>query len=85
MADRTYRWLLITLAVVGLTADQVRSTGCSAGCTTTAARRRPPKHAARQLLRVVHPGWFKLIAQFDPDCPAVQLRVLRASDVGAPR
>ena len=27
MADRTYRWLLITLAVVGLSADQVSKYG----------------------------------------------------------
>ena len=27
MADRTYRWLLITLAVVGLTVDQASKYG----------------------------------------------------------
>ena len=61
--DRTYRWLLIGLAVVGLTADQTTkyrvfrwlyNGGVDATYTNSCD---------------VVPGSFKLIAQFDPDTP----------------
>ena len=64
MPPRTYRWLLITLAVVGLAADQVTK-----------------YRVFRWLYQGGHladgagnsydvvPGWFKLIAQFDPSAP----------------
>jgi lipoprotein signal peptidase len=65
MADRTYRWLFITLAVVGLTVDQASKYGVFRwlyhnGEFTTETGGNS---------YVVVPGWFKLIAQFDPTAP----------------
>jgi signal peptidase II len=59
--DRTYRWLLITLAVVGLTADQTTKYRVfrwlyNGGIDETYTNSYD-----------VVPGCFKLIAQFDPD------------------
>ncbi len=64
MADRTYRWLLVTLAVIGLSADQASKYGVfkwlyrggelSGGIGNESD---------------VVPGWFKLIAQFDHETP----------------
>ncbi|MFM8270959.1 MAG: signal peptidase II [Gemmata sp.] len=64
MTNCTYRWLLVTLAVIGLSADQTS------------------KYAVFKWLyrdgslagglgndHDVVPGWFKLIAQFDPESP----------------
>jgi lipoprotein signal peptidase len=59
MADRSYRWLLITLAVVGLTADQASKYGVF---------RWLYNGGAGKSVEVV-PGWFRLIAQFDPTVP----------------
>jgi signal peptidase II len=59
---RTYRWLLITLAVVGLTADQ-----------TTKYQVFRWLHDGGHFAEAngnsydVVPGWFKLIAQFDKE------------------
>ncbi len=66
MADRTYRWLLISLAVIGLSADQVSKYGVfkwlyKGGQFADASRTGNESE--------VVPGWFKLIAQFDPDAP----------------
>ncbi|MBA4063366.1 MAG: signal peptidase II [Isosphaera sp.] len=64
MPARTHRWLLITLAVLGLTADQV-----------TKYRVFRWLYADGRLAEGtgnshdVAPGWFKLIAQFDPATP----------------
>ncbi len=59
MTERTYRWLLITLAVIGLTADQASKYGVfrwlyNDGMGST---------------HEVVPGWFRLIAQYDPSIP----------------
>ena len=64
MADRTYRWLLVSLAVIGLTADQASKYGVfswlyKGGEFTDSSRTGNES--------VVVPNWFKLIAQFDPD------------------
>jgi signal peptidase II len=67
MAERSYRWLLITLAVVGLSADQVSKYGIfrwlyNGGEFTT------PNVGYGNSHTVVN-GWFELIAQFDPNTP----------------
>ena len=66
MAERSYRWLLITLAVVGLSADQASKYGVfrwlykggefndSTGTGNT---------------HTIVPDWFELIAQFDRESP----------------
>ena len=66
MADRTYRWLLISLAVIGLSADQASKYGVfkwlyKSGQFGDISRTGNEYD--------VLPGWFKLIAQFDPDAP----------------
>ena len=66
MAERSYRWLLITLAVVGLTADQASKYGVfrwlyNSGEFTT--------NVGYGNARQVVEGWFELIAQFDPNTP----------------
>lgn len=59
MADRSYRWLLIGLAVFALTADQASKYGVF----------RWLYHDGQGGTREVVPGWFQLIAQFDPNAP----------------
>ena len=66
MADRTYRWLLVSLAVIGLSADQVSKytvfrwlyKGGEFADTSGTGN-----------THTVVPGWFDLIAQFDKDAP----------------
>jgi signal peptidase II len=60
--NRTYRWLLITLAVVGLTADQTTKYGVFRWLYRGGQDTEANGHSYD-----VVPGWFKLIAQFDPD------------------
>jgi signal peptidase II len=66
MADRTYRWLLISLAVIGLTADQVSKYGVFKwlykGGQFADTSRTGNEYD-------VVPGWFKLISQFEPSTP----------------
>jgi signal peptidase II len=59
MAQPSYRWLLITLAVVGLTVDQATKYGVFRWLYNDGQGR---------AVEVV-PGWFRLIAQFDPTTP----------------
>ena len=59
MADRSYRWLLIGLAVFALTADQASKYGVF----------RWLYNDGQGGTREVVPGWFQLIAQFDPNEP----------------
>lgn len=59
MADRSYRWLLIGLAVFALTADQASKYGVF----------RWLYNDGQGGTREVVPGWFRLIAQFDPNQP----------------
>jgi signal peptidase II len=64
MADRTYRWLLISLAVIGLTADQVSKYGMFKWLYKDGQL---ASHSGNE--SDVVPGWFKFIAQFDPATP----------------
>lgn len=67
---RTYRWLLLSLAVVGLTADLVTKyrvfrwlyNGGDYGAA-------PLKAEGYGNSYDLVPGWFKFISQFDPDTP----------------
>ncbi len=65
MADRTYRWLLITIAVVGLTADLASKYGVFRWLYRDGQF---ANEVSGNSFEVV-PNWFKLIAQFDPDAP----------------
>jgi lipoprotein signal peptidase len=65
MTDRTYRWLLILLATVGLAADQASKYGVFRWLYDN---ERYAKGLHSYEFDVL-PGWFKLIAQFDPDAP----------------
>jgi lipoprotein signal peptidase len=59
MAERTYRWLLISLAVFGLTVDQASKYGVF----------RWLYNDGQGDKREVVDGWFRLIAQFDHSAP----------------
>jgi lipoprotein signal peptidase len=59
---RTYRWLFITLAVVGLSADQASKYGVFRWLYNDGQF-----GDANGNTHDVVPGWFKLIAQFRPD------------------
>jgi lipoprotein signal peptidase len=61
MAERTYRWLLISLAVVGFTADQASKYGVFKWLYN-GGNFADLSGNSYDLV----PGWFKLIAQFDP-------------------
>lgn len=67
MADRTYRWLLITVAMLGLGVDQASKYGVFRWLYNnphfTDAK------SANSFVWDTIPGWFQLIAQFDPDAP----------------
>jgi lipoprotein signal peptidase len=69
MADRTYRWLLLSLAVVGFAADQASKYGVFRWLynnpSSQTTRQDPPYSFTRQVV----PGWLELIAQFDPQAP----------------
>jgi signal peptidase II len=65
MAGRTHRWLLITLAVIGLSADQ----GSKYGVFRWLYKDGQFSGGTGNEYGVVD-GWFKLIAQFDPATPA---------------
>jgi lipoprotein signal peptidase len=91
MADRSYRWLLVTLAVVGLAADQGTKYGMfrwlyNAGkeedrgafqSWVTADRWRDggPMYVNGGRYNVV-PGWFGFNADFDHTVPACDCQVL---------
>jgi signal peptidase II len=64
MADRTYRWLLISLAVIGLTADQVSKYGVFKWLYKDGQF---ADYTGNEY--DVVPKWFKFIAQFDPATP----------------
>lgn len=59
---QTYRWLLILLAVVGLAADQTSKYGVFRWLY-----HQGDLDAAHANVYEVVPGWFRLIAQFDPN------------------
>ena len=56
MAQRSYRWLLVTLAVIGLAADQASKYGMF----------RVLYDGTFRSEREVVPGWFKFTTEFDP-------------------
>lgn len=60
----TYRWLLLSLAALGLTADLVSKYGVFRWLYNGGDFKEPSGNS-----REVVPGWFKLIAQFDPQAP----------------
>lgn len=68
MAERSYRWLLLTLAVVALSADLASKYGVFRWLYHNGEVRTPEKVSNGNEYDVV-PGWFKLIAQFDPTTP----------------
>jgi signal peptidase II len=67
MADRTYRWLLITIAVLGLSIDQASKYGVFRWLYNN-PRYSDPKSPQSFVWDTV-PGWFQFIAQFDPEAP----------------
>jgi signal peptidase II len=66
MTDRTYRWLFVTLAVVGLSVDQASKYGVFRWLYK--GGQFADRSGVGNEYDVV-PGWFKLIAQFDPETP----------------
>ena len=60
MAPRSYRWLTVTLALVGLTADQASKYGVFRWLYQPNAY-----HGRREVVE----GWFRLTAEFDPTVP----------------
>ena len=81
MADRSYRWLLVSLAVFGLTADQVSKyavfswlykDGQFADQTRTGNE------------YIVVPNYFKIIAQYDPEAPLCDCGFSGLQRVSAP-
>ena len=66
MTERTHRWLLIALAVFGLSADQASKYGVFRWLHNDG---RFEDVSGSGNSREVVPGWFKLIAQFDPATP----------------
>lgn len=64
MAERSYRWLLVSLALFGLTVDQVSKYGVFRWLYSSGEFRDVSGNSYD-----VVPGWFKLIAQFDPTVP----------------
>jgi lipoprotein signal peptidase len=64
MVPRTYRWLLVALAVIGLSADQVSKYGVFRWLYNN-GQFNDPSQTGNQ--HIVVPDWFMLIAQFDPN------------------
>lgn len=88
MTGRTYRWLLVSLAAFGLTADLASKYGVfrwlyNHGEAAEAGRFTSYPHPVPGGEYEVLPGYFKLIAQFDPatpvcDCGAAPLQTWSA-------
>ena len=66
MAERSYRWLLISLAVVGLTVDQGSKYGVFRSLYRGGEFR---DSTGTGNTESVVEGWFELIAQFDRETP----------------
>ena len=64
MVPRTYRWLLISLAVLGLSVDQTSKYGVFRWLYNGGQFNGITGNEYE-----VVPSWFKLIAQFDPHTP----------------
>jgi signal peptidase II len=66
MADRTYRWLLVSIAVAGFSVDQASKYGVFRWLyDNPSAQDQVPNSFSRQVVD----GWLELIAQFDPESP----------------
>ena len=81
MADRTYRWLLVSLAVFGLAADQASKYGVFRWLYRDGQFADTSRTGNES---EVVPGWFKLIAQFDPDTPLCDCGFSALQTVSAP-
>jgi lipoprotein signal peptidase len=81
MADRTYRWLLISLAVIGLTADQASKYGVFKWLYKNGQFADTSRTGNES---DVIPGWFKLIAQFDTEKPLCDCGFSGLQTVSAP-
>jgi lipoprotein signal peptidase len=79
MAERTYRWLLISLAVVGLSVDQASKYGVFRWLYNDGVY----QDLSGNSFEVV-PGWFKLIAQFDHATPPCDCGLQCAQTWSAP-
>jgi lipoprotein signal peptidase len=81
MADRTYRWLLVSLAVIGFSADQASKYGVFRWLYKDG-------HFADKSgtgnSHVIVPGWFELIAQFDKEAPLCDCGFSDLQTVSAP-
>jgi lipoprotein signal peptidase len=66
MADHTYRWLLITLAVIGVSADQISKYVVFKWLYRDGEF--SDRSGTGNTYELV-PGWFDVIAQFDKDAP----------------
>src|SRR5437899_1460302 len=81
MADRTYRWLLVSLAVIGLVADQASKYGVFKWLYKDGQFADTSRTGNDHILV---PHWFKLIAQFDPDAPLCDCGFSALQTVSAP-
>ena len=82
MAQRSYRWLTVTLALVGLTADQASKYGVFRWLHPGPDRASWAVRGEREVVE----GWFKLTAEFDPtvkpcDCAFNGLQTWSAPDM----
>jgi lipoprotein signal peptidase len=66
MKDRSYRWLVVTLAVVGLLADQGSKYGVFRWLYDGPAGGGVYYRGEREVVE----GWFRLTAEYDPTVPA---------------
>src|SRR5262245_43472479 len=66
MAERTFRWLFVSLAVIGLVADQTSKYGVFKWLYRGGEF--ADRSGTGNSYELV-PGWFELIAQFDRDTP----------------
>ena len=81
MADRTYRWLLVSLAVIGFSADQASKYGVFRWLYKDGHF--ADKSGTGNSFEVV-PGWFELIAQFDKEAPLCDCGFSALQTVSAP-
>ena len=65
MVDRSYRWLLISLAVLGLSIDQASKYGVFRWLYNEGNFQELGSGNSYEVV----PDWFRLIAQFDPTAP----------------
>lgn len=66
MPQRSYRWLLVVLAITGLVADQASKYGVFRWLYESSPNVTRTFRADREVV----PGWFRLTAEFDPTVSA---------------